>query len=182
MDNLIDAVLKLLHFEELLIILGIGKKTGAVLFALAIIIFGAIIKKTIIILNSRYRNTIAAKNLKPQFDYITIKEALRYYISTKYQMSSPTEKDEPKNSINNDLSKPLIPFLLREVFNEKYNHEKFYIILADSGMGKTTFMINLYMKYVSFFNLRQRYKIRLLRLSNYKTLDWVKNYEIEEKR
>ncbi|MEI6638865.1 MAG: formylglycine-generating enzyme family protein, partial [Chlorobium sp.] len=66
-----------------------------------------------------------------------------------------------------DIAKEkLIPFFLKKAFRKK-EKEKFYLVLADSGMGKTTFMINLYLRYNSLLNIGRRpYKIKLLPFGN----------------
>lgn len=55
---------------------------------------------------------------------------------------------------------PLIPFFIQAAFNEKSDSERFYLILADSGMGKTTFLINLYLRYHAPFNRHRQHKMR----------------------
>ena len=47
------------------------------------------------------------------------------------------------------LEKGLTTFNIKDAFDEKKESNKYYLILADSGMGKTTFMINLYVRYHS---------------------------------
>ncbi|MEI6680785.1 MAG: hypothetical protein WCL21_19410, partial [Mariniphaga sp.] len=62
----------------------------------------------------------------------------------------------------------LIPFMLKKSFNEKVESEKFYLLLADSGMGKTSFMVNLYLKNYSLLNylFGKKYDMRLLRFQS----------------
>ena len=58
-------------------------------------------------------------------------------------------------------SKKMIPFFFKDVFKSK---ERFYLLLAGSGMGKTTFLINLYWKYVTRL-FKKEYKMKLLPLA-----------------
>jgi len=76
--------------------------------------------------------------------------------------------------------KPLIPHFLKVAFNEKRENHKFYLILADSGMGKTTFMINLYVQYHAFLNFRRKQQMKLFRLGDNRTLDQIKAIEQKE--
>ena len=98
-------------------------------------------------LKTNYKNTKTERYLKPQFDYKSIKLATQFYIPTQYQNASPTRQEEPKFTHKYISQNPLISFFLKTAFKEKRESERFYLILADSGMGKTTFMVNLYMKY-----------------------------------
>ncbi len=113
----------------------------------------------------RLKNNKTARDLKPEFDYLTIKRLRDIFIPTRYARISPNRYDNPHEAHKHDEPRKLIPFMLKKSFNERVENEKFYLILADSGMGKTAFMVNLYMAYHSFFNLRQKqnYKMRLFR-------------------
>ncbi|MCP4219494.1 MAG: leucine-rich repeat domain-containing protein, partial [bacterium] len=60
------------------------------------------------------------------------------------------------------------------MFLEK-KEEKFYLVLADSGMGKTTFMINLYLRYMR--NPFKRYHMELLPLGHPRTGERIAGLE-----
>jgi len=112
-------------------------------------------------LYARYQNSKAAKDLAPFFNYQNVKEKRQYYVESKVQNNSPTREDEPSFSHKFVVKQKLISFFIKTAFNEEKESDKFYLVLADSGMGKTTFMINLYIRYNSFFNFRKKYKIKL---------------------
>jgi sulfatase modifying factor 1 len=57
------------------------------------------------------------------------------------------------------VKKRLIPWFIRNAFDEKKESDKFYLILADSGMGKTTFLINLYIRYMSRWGKKHQIKL-----------------------
>ena len=57
---------------------------------------------------------------------------------------------------------------------------KIKVLRLNSGMGKTTFMINLYMQYTSFFNFSRKYKIRLYPFGDARILDQIKKIEPEK--
>ncbi len=93
-----------------------------------------------------------------------VRNATRIFIPTQFQNASPARQDEPGFNNPGISRSPLIPFFIKIAFNEKKESERFYLILADSGMGKTTFLINLYIRYHSFFNWRRKYAMRLFRI------------------
>lgn len=90
--------------------------------------------------------------LKPYFSRDEILRAIGNYIPTQCQNVDPATAAEPGRVHAFAVRQKLIPFFIKKVFREK-KEEKYYLILADSGMGKTTFMINLYLKY-----MRKRFK------------------------
>ncbi len=110
----------------------------------------------------RHQNSKTAYDLvEYQFDYQNVKSKRDFYIDTQGQNITPSIEEEAETSSAFIVKKKLIPFFLKIVFKKK-EKDKFYLILADSGMGKTTFMINLYLQYNSFFRLGKKYKMRLL--------------------
>lgn len=81
-----------------------------------------------------------------QYNYLNLvidsqtKQSMKYYISTRAQDIDPCDED------NNDFSCiKLIPFFIKQIF--KGSDEQYFIILADSGMGKTTFLLRLFFRY-----------------------------------
>ncbi|NQX56925.1 hypothetical protein HQN86_25125 [Pedobacter panaciterrae] len=76
-----------------------------------------------------------------------IRDSLKNYVPTKFQNISPAVSYEPGNTDAWVSRNPLIPFLLNKVYSTQYLEQKHYLVLADSGMGKTTFIINLFYSY-----------------------------------
>lgn len=104
----------------------------------------------------RRKESRLSRCLHPFYTASEIKSHTKYYIPTQCQSKSPSESSE----INRDTEprEPLIPYFLR-IF-EKDKDDYVFMVLADSGMGKTTFMINLYDTYRRRW--AKKYKIRLL--------------------
>jgi formylglycine-generating enzyme required for sulfatase activity len=180
MDEFIKAINEAMPFSGWFQLLGLSKQLSDVL-SIAIILgllwlLGWGVKKLV----GRRKNLKAAKDLKPQFDYAAVRQATRIYIPTQYQNASPTRQEEPGFTHQYVSTSPLIPFFINTAFNEKTGSERFYLILADSGMGKTTFMVNLYLSYHSFFNRRRKFKMRLLRFSHPDTMAEIKAIKNEE--
>lgn len=166
MDAIIEKFLDLQPFGWIFQRLGVGDKWSAFLSLVFISLFTAGIVKLYQFLLKHYNFKKAAlADIKPQFDHLSIKKARRFYIQTQYQNASPARQDEPGFTHKYIARDKLIPFFIETAFNEEIDSERFYLILADSGMGKTTFMINLYMSYTSRFS-RKKDDIKLLRFSN----------------
>ena len=88
------------------------------------------------------------------------------YIPTFGQNIDPSSFLEPNESNSNEIKKRnLIKYFLKE-FKNKKEDKKFYLVLGDSGMGKTTFLLNLYIKYKLRVFTRKKKKIFLIPLSN----------------
>lgn len=147
--------------------------------------FAAIYKITLRI-REHQRKKRLTRDLSPFYTPNEIENSLKYYVPTKCQNVSPSIVQEPANSYPFATKEKLIPFFLRKAFKDKYNDCKFFIILADSGMGKTTFMINLFLSYTkkSFFHSifgdlfwTDRFKMRLYPLGHPKTTDEISSLE-----
>ncbi len=120
---------------------------------------------------------IANKNLHPFFTIHEINEATQNYIPTKYQNVAPSKDDEPGRDHIASAKDKLLPFFLNKAFKNDSDHNKYYLLLADSGMGKTTFMLNLYLKYKqrwTWGGLRTKYDIQLFPLGHPKTDEKIK--------
>ena len=91
-------------------------------------------------------NKIINKDLFPYFTYNDVRNYTKNYITQHYQNISPTDGDEP-GVLHAAAAKSKI---LKEFLNKKLlttSDYKYFIILADAGMGKTAFSVNLFLKY-----------------------------------
>jgi len=76
-----------------------------------------------------------------------IERALTFYVNTNWQNIPPSQEQEMKDSIIVATRGLTIPHLFKNVFPHGATPEsdkKFFLILADSGMGKTTLLINIF--------------------------------------
>ncbi len=101
-----------------------------------------IIKKIILIISNRR----LIKNLMQFYTPNEIEKATKNFIQTKFQNISPSRGEEPINDSNIN-KRELIKHLLKIDYKKINDNEKYFFFLADSGMGKTTFLINFYLKY-----------------------------------
>lgn len=106
-----------------------------------------------------------SKSLHPFFNNNEIDNASSNYINQNFQNIAPSKEDELIYTHSSVAKQKLINFFLKS-FSDK-SDKRFFILLADSGMGKTTFSLNLYRKYNSFFRYllqKNKYDISLIPL------------------
>lgn len=156
MDEIIKAIYEQIHlfFEWL----GLSNAQSAVagITTLALMYLVAdLLKKG----RAHLKNKQTATDLFPYFDYQKVKQTRELFIETKGQNNPPTHEDEMADSKSFIVKKELIPWFIKEAFNEKKESNKYYLVLADSGMGKTTFMINLYVRYHSRYGRKHQIKL-----------------------
>jgi len=105
------------------------------------------------------------KDLHPFFSAADIKKATQFYVDTHFQSIAPSQHQELIQANLIAARQRLIPFFLNHAFKSTQDDQRFYIVMAGSGMGKTTFMINLYLAYLQRKRLgRASFQIRLMPL------------------
>lgn len=180
MDKIFEALIKLIPFSQLFEKSGISKTTSVAFAGLINTALVYALYSLLRYLVNHYKDSKAARDLVPYFNYQDIKSMRELFIPTQCQNQSSTHEEEPKNSHKYVAKNLLIPFFIKTAFNEKKESDKFYLVLADSGMGKTTFMLNLYAQYISFFNFGRKYKIRLYPFGDARILEQIKRIKPEE--
>ncbi|MEY3499195.1 MAG: hypothetical protein RL308_864, partial [Bacteroidota bacterium] len=98
----------------------------------------------------KYKNLrtkqIINQDLHPYFTFDEIFKYTRYYIPQYFQNISPSEGDEFNKVHAAAARSKLMPeFLKKGLLND--SSVKYFIILSDTGMGKTAFLINLFIRY-----------------------------------
>lgn len=110
------------------------------------IIFGTqfiyIILRIIKYLYKKYNDRQALNDLQPFVDSEQLKNITEYYVPTKAQNVSPSNENEPGDVFATTARIELLPFYLKNVVS-KSSAQRLYLVLADSGMGKSTFLVNL---------------------------------------
>lgn len=119
------------------------------------------------------------KDLRNFFMPTDVERATRYYISTQYQNVSPSEDEEPGRRYIAAAKNKLIPLFLQKAFLQGKDNNKYYLILADTGMGKTTFLINLYISYKNQWRIfnKPRPDIKLIPLGSPDALAAIQRIE-----
>lgn len=95
----------------------------------------------------KYRTFKTGKSLFPYYTDRQIEETQKKYIRTQCQNIDPANEVSLKQSFAFATREDLLNFFLKKVFKVNENENRFYLILADSGMGKTTFFLSLYMRF-----------------------------------
>ena len=115
------------------------------------VILGALVAfyKLVIVIIEFIRNYRDNRSLFPYYNNDATKKARKYFIRTKCQNIDPSDELNLKSSFAFAAKEDLLKFFLKKVFNGKQTTNQFYLILGDSGMGKTTFMLNLFSRYNS---------------------------------
>lgn len=84
-------------------------------------------------------------------DYLS-SEKQRCYVPTQCQSAPPHNFDEPDEAVGSAPKEELIKFFVGEVFTPSNTNRMLYCILAGSGMGKTTFSVQLFIEYINKYN------------------------------
>ncbi|HAS43905.1 MAG TPA: hypothetical protein DCS93_25740 [Microscillaceae bacterium] len=88
------------------------------------------------------------EHLNPYYSRQEVKKALKNYVPTHCQNIPPGLENTSENQCAFVTRQKLIPFFINRDLSNSIYRDKYYIILAEAGMGKTTFMINLYAHYM----------------------------------
>ena len=181
MEKIFDAILKLVPINLLFEYFGISPETSAdlslIITAVLFFLLGWLLKR----LQVNITNSKGAKDLAPYFDAFKVKQSRELFIPTRGQNNSPSVEDEPQFSHRFVMKVKLIPWFLKIGFDRGKVTDKFYLILADTGMGKTTFMINLFVAYNSFFNFGRKYTMKLLPFGDNRIIDQLKEMAKNQK-
>jgi len=125
------------------------------------------------------------QKIVPYFSSFEIKAATKLYINTMFQDIDPATLEEPLENQYSRQRSNLIKNFISKIFVDKNQNEAFFLVLGDTGLGKTTFLINLFIKYkqkFTFFNvIPYKYKIRLYPLNNGEFNSFVNLIGEEEK-
>lgn len=106
-----------------------------------------------------------------------ILKSLKYYVDTNGQQVDPCEHDEISDTNSCKITTKLIPFFIKEVFTNNVQNQ-YFILLGDSGMGKTTFMVQLFKKYRR--KIIKKYNIEYIPLLYDNCVDMMDKIEEQE--
>lgn len=81
-------------------------------------------------------------------DYLT-PERQRCYVPTQCQGTPPHNFEEPEEAVASSPKEELVKFFVEKVFKKSNTNRMLYCILAGSGMGKTTFTVQLFVEYIN---------------------------------
>lgn len=129
-----------------------------------------------LVLRKRNKTFLSEYQKYDWYDQQDIIDATKYYVETRFLEESPSETEEPGTDNIKAKRRLLIPFFVNEIFKKDTVDTKYFMIMADSGMGKTTFMINLYLTYKYKLNWvgEKKYNILLVPLADADSLEKIK--------
>ncbi|MEZ4888107.1 MAG: SUMF1/EgtB/PvdO family nonheme iron enzyme [Chitinophagales bacterium] len=179
-EPIIQAIVDL--FVPLLMKLGFSESVSRLFSVLLTVALLFVLYYLCKYLYNRWKNQQTANDLAPFWEYPDIQKARQYFIPTQLQNIAPNrEEEEPGDSKPYVAKEKMIPFFLHKVFNDKEKSRKYHLVLAGSGMGKTTFMLNLYVRYHSFWSWHpKKFKIRLFPFRDKRILEEIKTIGKED--
>ena len=125
--------------------------------------------KTLVQENKSWRNTYMKENIPHEFlPYKHDRLNKRCYIKTRIQTDDPSKFEEPYSAIANTVSDDFITHFVNKIFKDENEDGRLYCILAGSGMGKSTALVNLFISYLLKYNSisKMPFQIRLFSLAN----------------
>lgn len=123
------------------------------------------LRKIVLKISERRRNKILDLDLHPFFTHKSVMELNENYIKTRLLGFTPSNYEELLYVLKILDNKNTISFQqFYEEMRDDDNEQRFYFILGESGLGKTTFLMNLFFKYNK--SSRKKYKIKLIPLGN----------------
>ena len=106
-------------------------------------------------------------------DYLS-PERQRCYVPTQCQGTPPHNFDEPDEAVASAPKQELLRFFIDEVFLRTNTNRRLYCIFAGSGMGKTTFTVQLFIEYINKYKKSTMpYAIYVRDLGDSKVIDEI---------
>lgn len=99
-----------------------------------------------------------SRDLHPYYTKFDIIRVRKFYIKTRIRDKPPSDYDNMLKARTIDIDVDAMEWFSNVAFSDE-DDTRFYLVLSDSGMGKTTFLINLYIEYSK--KLFRKYDIKL---------------------
>ena len=179
--NFVKQLLRELGFDEL--IKNESWQVDSIILLITLGILGSFLTtvwRLILLYIRKQRQKRLKKDLHPYISASDIRKATQYYVPTHFQSNPPSQHGELIQAHKVTARQKLIPFFLNVAFKPGKEDQRFYIVLAGSGMGKTTFMINLYMRYITKIGGGEKFNIELLPLGYPNILKRIEKIEDQE--
>ena len=131
-----------------------------------------------------WRRKYISKKLGLPFRGNNSNEAKRLYVPTRFQEEPPILDEVTKHGPENPERKELIPYFLDKIFVEDEDNPNWiYCVLAETGMGKTTFLVQLLNAYINKYTKKTLpYDIYILPMADDKVLEKICNLPVSSKR
>lgn len=99
----------------------------------------------------KWRKAYIKRGLEHCYGEYLSPERQRYYVPTQCQGTPPHNFDEPDEAVASAPRQGLTSFFIDEVFTRGNTNRRLYCIFAGSGMGKTTFTVQLFIEYINTY-------------------------------
>lgn len=121
------------------------------------------------------------------YEQYTTKQQRWLYIKTWFQSNPPHDLDEPYQAQFEDPRTDSIDFFIKQVLRRDNQKSPYYCILGGSGMGKSTFVVNLVRKYIKKYTEKTLpYPIKLFNCGDYnekdKIIDRIKSIDKDSQK
>jgi hypothetical protein len=130
----------------------VGSLTGA-----AFTVGTTIAARTLPWLRTKATGRMVTRHLGSIYTKEDVEEAVRYYVEPMCQNSDPARGDEPHLA----LAKEKLFAAFDRALNNPQDY-RYFLLLADSGMGKSSALINYYARHIR--RLRRRFEISIVPL------------------
>lgn len=143
----------------------------------------AAIRKGLLFILLKVKQRTLNKDLNPLFTKTDIVRATQFYIQSKGQNYSPSDDEELGSGFSAATKQKLIPLFIRTILKNEATDNRFHFVFADTGMGKSTFLINLYLAYKNKFAIFKgfRLNIKLIPLGYEYSIAKIKSIENKTK-
>lgn len=132
---------------------------------------------------NKWRRDLIEKRLGVHYPSYLVKDNRNIYIETRAQNIPPDDNEDPEDSILKVFSENLMNKYLKDILVKDNTGKNLYYVIAGSGMGKTTFAVNLLKQYINKYTDETKpYDIYLFNLGNNETFNEVVKIDKETQR
>lgn len=122
----------------------------------------------------KWRKKYIREGLQHSFGDYLQPDRQRCYIDTQSQGTPPHNFDEPDEAVAGSPKESLVKMFTERVFKAENTNRYLYLIFAGSGMGKTTFAVQLFISYVNKYSESTLpFPIYILNLADAKAIDEI---------
>ena len=128
----------------------------------------------------KWRKEYIRNGLEHSYGDYLAPERQHCYVPTQCQGTPPHNFDEPDEAVASAPKQELVKFFIDEVFTKDNTNRRLYCIFAGSGMGKTTFSVQLFVEYIHRYKKSTLpYDIYLRDLGDAKVIEQIKSLSDE---
>ena len=128
----------------------------------------------------KWRKEYIRNGLEHSYGDYLAPERQHCYVPTQCQGTPPHNFDEPDEAVASAPKQELVKFFIDEVFTKDNTNRRLYCIFAGSGMGKTTFSVQLFVEYIHRYKESTLpYDIYLRDLGDAKVIEQIKSLSDE---